>query len=90
MSDDRQQRVKQRAYEIWESEGRPSGRHDDHWSRADRELGDQDQGRSSGAIGGAAKGNAKRGATKSTAGASARKAAGEAGAPVRKRSKAGA
>jgi hypothetical protein len=82
MSDDRQQRVKQRAYEIWESEGRPSGRHDDHWNRADRELGEQDQGRSSGAIGGAAKGHAKRGATKRTAGAAVM--------PARRRSKIGA
>jgi len=36
---DRDQRVRDRAYEIWEQEGRPSGRERDHWERADREIG---------------------------------------------------
>jgi hypothetical protein len=31
-------RVEQRAYEIWEEEGRPEGRAKDHWSRAEAEL----------------------------------------------------
>jgi hypothetical protein len=26
--------IRRKAYEIWESEGRPEGRHDDHWRRA--------------------------------------------------------
>jgi hypothetical protein len=25
---------RERAYQIWEDEGRPEGRHDDHWTRA--------------------------------------------------------
>lgn len=31
-------RIRQRAYEIWEREGRPAGRHDEHWDQARREL----------------------------------------------------
>jgi hypothetical protein len=32
-----EQRIRERAYEIWESEGR-SGNPKDHWSRAEQEL----------------------------------------------------
>ncbi|KLK93098.1 hypothetical protein AA309_11080 [Microvirga vignae] len=38
-------RIRQRAYEIWESEGR-AGNPEDHWFRAERELADQGQERS--------------------------------------------
>ena len=31
-------RIRLRAYEIWEEEGRPEGRADDHWVRAQEEL----------------------------------------------------
>ncbi len=31
-------RVEQRAYEIWEEEGRPEGRAEAHWSRAEAEV----------------------------------------------------
>lgn len=47
MSDDREQRVKERAYQLWESEGRPSGRQDEHWGQARREIEEEDQGRAS-------------------------------------------
>lgn len=30
--------VRQRAYEIWEAEGRPHGRDFEHWNRAEREI----------------------------------------------------
>jgi hypothetical protein len=36
-------RVRQRAYELWEKDGRPEGQHLRHWQRAEEEL----QGRSS-------------------------------------------
>lgn len=36
-----QDRIKQRAHEIWEREGRPHGRDAEHWSRAEEELRDQ-------------------------------------------------
>lgn len=34
--------IKKRAYALWESEGRPEGRHDEHWDKAFRELVDAD------------------------------------------------
>lgn len=33
--DDREQRRRERAYKIWEDEGRPEGADLDHWQRAD-------------------------------------------------------
>jgi hypothetical protein len=33
-----QDRIRERAYAIWEAEGRPLGRDFDHWERAMREL----------------------------------------------------
>jgi len=38
MSPEQEDRIKQRAYEIWEREGRPDGRGDVHWSMADQEI----------------------------------------------------
>lgn len=35
--DDREQARRERAYRIWEKEGRPEGRHLDHWVRADED-----------------------------------------------------
>jgi hypothetical protein len=37
MAENRDERIRQRAYEIWEREGRPEGRHDEHWRRAAEE-----------------------------------------------------
>ncbi|MBB3314136.1 hypothetical protein FHT78_005943 [Rhizobium sp. BK196] len=34
---DREQARRERAYRIWEAEGRPEGRHLDHWRRADED-----------------------------------------------------
>ncbi|WP_082530149.1 DUF2934 domain-containing protein [Rhizobium sp. Root1203] len=31
-------RIRKRAYELWEQEGSPAGRHDDHWLQAEREI----------------------------------------------------
>ncbi len=33
------ERIRSRAYEIWEREGRPDGKHHDHWLQAERETG---------------------------------------------------
>ena len=33
-----QERIRQRAHEIWEGEGRPEGRHAEHWTQASREI----------------------------------------------------
>jgi Protein of unknown function (DUF2934) len=36
--EDLHERVRRRAYELWESEGRPAGREHDHWFQAEREV----------------------------------------------------
>jgi hypothetical protein len=36
--DEKDQRVRQRAHELWEAEGRPSGRAEAHWQQAEQEL----------------------------------------------------
>jgi hypothetical protein len=38
MSDNRQKRIEQRAYEIWEREGRRSGMDAENWRRAEAEI----------------------------------------------------
>jgi hypothetical protein len=40
MAEDRDEKIRRRAHEIWEAEGRPDGKEADHWQRAARELGD--------------------------------------------------
>lgn len=35
---ERQEKVRTRAYAIWESEGRPEGKHLDHWLQAEQEI----------------------------------------------------
>src|SRR5947207_5704201 len=34
----RQDRIRERAYQLWEEAGRPSGRDLEHWARAEAEL----------------------------------------------------
>jgi Protein of unknown function (DUF2934) len=36
---DLQARIRQRAYELWERDGRPEGRDHAHWHQAEREIG---------------------------------------------------
>jgi hypothetical protein len=36
---DREERIRLRAHAIWEDEGRPDGRDQTHWERAEREIG---------------------------------------------------
>lgn len=38
MQDEIEDRVRHRAFDLWEREGRPDGRHLDHWSRARTEI----------------------------------------------------
>ncbi|MDE2182463.1 MAG: DUF2934 domain-containing protein [Alphaproteobacteria bacterium] len=33
-----EERIRRRAHDIWESEGRPQGKHAEHWERARREI----------------------------------------------------
>ena len=36
--DDRESRIRQRAYRLWEQDGWPTGMEAEHWARAEREL----------------------------------------------------
>ena len=38
MNLDKQTLIEQRAYALWQREGRPHGRHEEHWHRATREV----------------------------------------------------
>jgi hypothetical protein len=38
MAADILRRIRERSYQIWEQEGRPAGRHLDHWLRAEQEV----------------------------------------------------
>jgi hypothetical protein len=38
VTDDRQDRIRQRAHEIWEQAGRPEGAHQEHWEQATAEI----------------------------------------------------
>ncbi len=38
MENDRHSKIRQRAYEIWDREGRQNGRADEHWLQAEREV----------------------------------------------------
>ncbi|MGK9236843.1 DUF2934 domain-containing protein [Inquilinus limosus] len=35
---DREERIRRRAYEIWEALGRPEGGQQEHWARAEAEI----------------------------------------------------
>ncbi|MFL5267214.1 MAG: DUF2934 domain-containing protein [Stellaceae bacterium] len=35
---DREQAIRERAYKIWEEDGRPEGKHLHHWLRAEAEI----------------------------------------------------
>ena len=39
MDGDKDEASKAHAYKLWEDEGRPEGRHEDHWSRAEEHVG---------------------------------------------------
>ncbi|WP_218014090.1 DUF2934 domain-containing protein [Rubellimicrobium roseum] len=41
MTDDREQRIRERAHALWEAEGRPEGRHEHHWRQASQEVGEE-------------------------------------------------
>ena len=39
MTDDRSDRIRQRAYQIWQEQGEPHGHDGAHWDQAEREIG---------------------------------------------------
>jgi hypothetical protein len=42
VTDDRQERIRQRAHVIWEQAGRPDGAHQQHWDQATAEIDGED------------------------------------------------
>ncbi len=36
------EKIRERAYALWEEQGRPQGRHEEHWAQATQELGEDD------------------------------------------------
>ncbi|WP_185927986.1 DUF2934 domain-containing protein [Pseudorhizobium endolithicum] len=38
MADNEDEWIRRRAYSLWEEEGRPSGKHAEHWEKARQEL----------------------------------------------------
>jgi hypothetical protein len=44
MTQSREERIQERAHQIWESEGRPHGEHEAHWHRAAHEIDASEQG----------------------------------------------
>lgn len=50
MVNGRDEEIRKRAYEIWEKEGRPEGKHQDHWSEAEREFGSSAEDHSDGSM----------------------------------------
>ncbi|HET6468412.1 MAG TPA: DUF2934 domain-containing protein [Geminicoccaceae bacterium] len=40
---DREQRIRNRAFELWERAGRPEGRQAEHWQEAEREIREEEE-----------------------------------------------
>jgi hypothetical protein len=38
MNSETQRQIERRAYALWEAEGQPHGRHEEHWSRAAQQI----------------------------------------------------
>ena len=43
MGNEREQRIRERAHEIWEREGRPQGRDQQHWETASHQIEDEER-----------------------------------------------
>ena len=48
---DREQRIRERAHALWEREGRPEGRQEEHWAQACRETDMEEQAAETGTAG---------------------------------------
>ncbi|HTR10482.1 MAG TPA: DUF2934 domain-containing protein [Paraburkholderia sp.] len=38
MNDEREERIRQRAYQLWQDDGAPDGKSDEYWSRAEKQI----------------------------------------------------
>ncbi|MEI9411448.1 DUF2934 domain-containing protein [Mesorhizobium salmacidum] len=47
MADDRQERIRNRAHQIWQEEGQPAGDHERHWHQAAADVDREDAGKPS-------------------------------------------
>ncbi|MGA1855359.1 DUF2934 domain-containing protein [Azospirillum sp. 11R-A] len=74
-TDDIQERIRRRAHELWESEGRPHGRDSDHWTQAEAEVRGAGALEPTGKVAGSRKKPPISKATSKTAGKSTRAAA---------------
>ncbi|QKC78097.1 DUF2934 domain-containing protein [Mesorhizobium erdmanii] len=45
MTDDRQERIRNRAHQIWQEEGQPAGHHERHWHQAAADIEREDAGK---------------------------------------------
>jgi hypothetical protein len=63
MADDREARIRARAHEIWEREGRPAGEEKVHWEQAAREIDREEAESGSATTAGAADGSSESTAT---------------------------
>ncbi|TSE05078.1 DUF2934 domain-containing protein [Mesorhizobium intechi] len=45
MADDRQERIRNRAHQIWQEEGQPAGHHERHWHQAAADIDREDAGK---------------------------------------------
>ncbi|TPK66732.1 DUF2934 domain-containing protein [Mesorhizobium sp. B2-4-19] len=45
MADDRQDRIRNRAHQIWQEEGQPAGLHERHWHQAAADIDREDAGK---------------------------------------------
>jgi hypothetical protein len=44
MDVEKHKRIEQRAYAVWQSEGQPHGKHDEHWRRAALQIDAEENG----------------------------------------------
>ena len=48
MNSEKQTRIEQRAYALWQAEGQPAGKHEQHWLQAARDVEAEENGSSRG------------------------------------------
>jgi hypothetical protein len=47
MTEDREAKIRRRAHELWEEQGKPEGRETEFWHQAEREVGRDEDGKPS-------------------------------------------
>ena len=83
MSSDKEERIKQRAYQIWEQEGRPHGADLRHWLKAFEEVAAEHASEHKAKDAGAASGRARKTRAKEEPAKPVKKSAAAAAAPAK-------